>query len=318
MQDQCLKIGGKVPDLRKLFDMYHKNITSQFSWWKKKVAPHIKLRARMWEGFEIYVGLDCKLRNMPNFTNGMILIGDAAGLESTELCDGVPAAWFSAEIAAKVAIKAIKHNNTSKEFLKEYDNKIKSHPIIQWSIKARNRYDLRIAQEEHDIKKLRKYIHEGWGLGSLSRFMTPFLMLSIKTLRNDPYLLSKWIKMYFRYFNNWMHEKYDYLKEFDFTEQKSKRLIFFQSLFQKMLMILDSIMHLIIKTRKFSAWFMLPFARSVNKFMKSSLWLIEPLYLFLIKLIAPMANKLGNGIIKFVEIADKRIFTEKLTTIGEK
>ena len=48
----------------------------------------------MWEGFEIFVGLDDRLRNMPNYTDGMILVGDAAGLESTGLCDGVPAAWF--------------------------------------------------------------------------------------------------------------------------------------------------------------------------------------------------------------------------------
>ena len=73
----------------------------------------------MWEGFEIFVGLDDRLRNMPNYTDGMILVGDAAGLESTGLCDGVPAAWFSADIAADVAIEAIKANDSSAKFLKE-------------------------------------------------------------------------------------------------------------------------------------------------------------------------------------------------------
>ncbi len=157
MQDQCLSLDqGNVPNLNKLFDIYHENLTNNLSWWKEKVTPYIKLRARMWEGFEIYVGLNKKLRNNPNFTNGMILIGDAAGLESTELCDGVPAAWYSAEIAADVAIEAIKVNDTSKMFLQKYNERIKSHPIIQWSISGTNRYNLRLAQKEHDEKKTKK------------------------------------------------------------------------------------------------------------------------------------------------------------------
>jgi len=116
---------GKVPSLKD-FDEYHRNITTRVPWWKDDVAPHISLRSRMWDGFEIYVGLDEDLRNMPNHTDGMILIGDAAGLESTELCDGVPAAWFSAEIAADVAIEAIRAGDTSTSFLKRYDERIRA------------------------------------------------------------------------------------------------------------------------------------------------------------------------------------------------
>ena len=59
---------------------------------------------------------------MHNYGDGIILIGDAAGLESTELCDGVPAAWFSAEIAAKIAIMAINENDTSAKFLARYNH----------------------------------------------------------------------------------------------------------------------------------------------------------------------------------------------------
>ena len=159
MQDQCLRLDeSQVPNLNKLFKVYHRNITEKLKWWKDMVEPYAQLRARMWAGFEIYVGLDRNLRNMPNHTGGMLLIGDAAGLESTELCDGVPAAWFSAELAAKVAIEAINKNDFSKEFLLKYDRLIRTHPIIQWSISGRNRYDLRIAQKEHSLKTV-SYTH---------------------------------------------------------------------------------------------------------------------------------------------------------------
>lgn len=311
MQDQCLKIGEKVPNLRKLFDLYHKNITSKLPWWREEIAPFIKLRARMWEGFEIYVGLDKKLHNMPNCTNGMILIGDAAGLESTELCDGVPAAWFSAEIAAKIAIQAIKANDTSILFLKRYDKEIKSHPIIQWSITAKNRYNLRIAQQEHDEKKLKRYIHNGWGLGSLTQFTTPFFKILIDYLSKDPLILSKWIKMYFRYYQNWLYENYDYSGKKLSNKESVKRPRFKQNLFSFSLISLNSILRLLYKVKRFYRWFLFPFSRSANTFMKNLLKIIEPVYLFLIKLIEPWANKLSKKLIRFVDKADPAIFFEK-------
>ncbi|MFX0175949.1 MAG: NAD(P)/FAD-dependent oxidoreductase [Candidatus Hodarchaeota archaeon] len=317
MQDQCLKIEERVPNLRKLFDLYHKNITSKLPWWREQVAPFIKLRARMWEGFEIYVGLDKKLRNMPNHTSGMILIGDAAGLESTELCDGVPAAWFSAEIAAKIAIQAIKANDTSVSFLKRYDNQIKSHPIIQWSISARNRYNLRVAQKEHNEKKLKKYIHNGWGLGSLTQFTTPFLKILIDYVRKDPQILSKWIKMYFRYYQNWLHENYDYSEKKFSNKEGVKRPKFKQNIFLFSLISLNSIVKLLYKFKRLYKWFLFPFTQAANTFMKNMLKIIEPLYLLLIKLIEPWANIISNKLIKFVDRADPAIFSEQITIKGE-
>ena len=310
MQDQCLKIGKKVPNLKKLFDMYHKNITSKLPWWKEQVAPFIRLRARMWEGFEIYVGLDKRLRNMPNCTDGMMLIGDVAGLESTELCDGVPAAWFSAEIAAKVAIQAIQANDTSLSFLKKYNKKIKSHPIIQWSITAKNRFNLRIAQKEHNGKKLKKYIHNGWGLGSLTQFTTPFLKILIEYVKKDPLILSKWIKMYFRYYQNWLHEYNDYSKKKLPNNELIKRPKFKQILFSFSIFSLNSILKLLYRIKRLYRWFLFPFTRSANIFMKNMLKIIEPLYLLLIKLIEPWANKISKKLIKFVDKADPIIFFE--------
>ncbi|MBD3256031.1 MAG: FAD-dependent oxidoreductase, partial [Candidatus Lokiarchaeota archaeon] len=241
MQDQCLMLKDKrVPNLKRNFETYHDNITTKLPWWRDEIAPRIKLRARLWQGFEIYVGLDEKLRNRPIYTNGMILIGDAAGLESTELCDGVPAAWFSAELAAKIAIKAIKCNDYSATFLKQYEDQIRRHPIIQWSITGRNRYNLRFAQEKHDIEQLRKYIHDGWGLGSLTHFTTPFLKVLFKYLYRDYKLIIRVIKMYFRYFQNWILKSYGRSKRKLLSKQKYKKsLRFSEHLFLFSLKLID-------------------------------------------------------------------------------
>jgi len=309
MQDQCLRTDQKsVPNLGKLFDEYHHNITSKLLWWKDLVAPRAKLRARMWEGFEIYVGLNKKLRKMPNHTNGMILIGDAAGLESTELCDGVPAAWYSAEIAAQVAIEAIKANDVSKAFLKKYDDKIKAHSIIQWSIKGRNRYNLRIAQQEHDIKKLKKYIHQGWGLGSLTHFTTPFMKLLLAYVKEDPTIITKWIKMYFRYYQNWLHESYDYVKKKHIKVRESKRVRKKERKFLSTLRFIDLIMKSMLRIRRVLKIIIIPLSNSLNTLMRKSLPIIEPIYSAIIKLLNPISNKLSNKMIKFVDKANPSIF----------
>ena len=309
MQDQCLRLDkNQVPNLKKLFEEYHKNITEKLPWWKHQVEPSSKLRARMWAGFEIYVGLNDRLREIPKHTGGMILIGDAAGLESTELCDGVPAAWFSAEIAAKVAIEAIKVNDTSSSFLKKYNDKIKAHPIIQWSISGRNRYDLRIAQKEHSIKKLRKYIHNGWGLGSLTSFMTPFLKAILSYIKKDHTIISKWIKMFFRYYQNWIYENYDYQKKRKFARLSSKKLKKMEMRFRRYLRLINSLLILLIKKKKMLSALIIPLTNSMNNLMKNILPMFEPIYSIILKLLRPISNKLSNKILKFVEYANPLIF----------
>jgi len=206
MQDQCLALDdGQVPNLKKLFDEYHENITTQLPWWRDEIAPSVKLRARMWEGFGIYVGLDDKLRNMPNYTDGMILAGDVAGLESTGLCDGVPTAWFSADIAADVAIEAIKANDCSAKFLERYNRRIKSHSIIQWAITCNGRWNLRKAQESRDRKELMARVNYQFGPGILTHAGTPLVKSVLSAIRRDPFILRKWIRMFPRYYYNWEH-----------------------------------------------------------------------------------------------------------------
>lgn len=309
MQDQCLRLdGSQVPNLEKLFKIYHRNITHNLPWWKHLVKPNAELRARMWAGFEIYVGLNKSLRAMPNHTDGMILIGDAAGLESTELCDGVPAAWFSAEIAAKVAIDAIKANDVSKEFLSKYDRLIKAHPIIQWSISGRNRFDLRIAQEEHDLKKLKKYIHNGWGLGALTHFMSPFLQILLSYANGEPYILSKWIKMFFRYYQNWLYESYDYSEKREYKKLSSKKLQKMERRFQYLLGLMDTLIQSLHKRKKILSLVLIPLSHSINKLMRRFFPIIEPIYSLILRLLHPKLSKLGDKVVTFVRYANPIIF----------
>ena len=309
MQDQCLRLNESyVPNLKKLFQIYHKNITTKLAWWKDLVEPHAQVRARMWAGFEIYVGLDKSLRAMPNHTGGMLLIGDAAGLESTELCDGVPAAWFSAEIAAKVAIRAIKANNFSNEFLSQYDQQIRTHPIIQWSISGRNRFDLRIAQEEHSYKKLKKYIHNGWGLGALIYFMHPFLQIILLYANKDPGIITKWIRMFFRFYQNWIYETYDYSKTLKIKQISSEKLRKMERRFYYLLRLMDKVFHSLHKKRKIISLILIPILNSINNFLRGIFPIFEPLYSLTLHMLQPILNKMRENVINFTKFANPIIF----------
>jgi electron transfer flavoprotein-quinone oxidoreductase len=309
MQDQCLSLDeGKVPNLKKLFEEYHGNITTKLPWWREEITPRIKLRARMFEGFEIYVGLDEKLRQMPNHTDGMILIGDAAGLENTELCDGVPTAWFSAEIAADVAIEALRAGDTSRSFLKRYDDRIKDHPIIQWEITGTNRFNLRYAQEDHDLEKLRKYVHDGWGLGAFSHASTPLMKTVLRYIKEDPAIITAWIRMYFRYYYNWLYERYDYSggKQGP-ARDKAAEPRAAQEAFRIGMELADMMLELGGPLFKLAARLLEPLADLANPSMKVMLPFMGALMKGMERL-EPYTSPLTDKLIDFVRRADPRIF----------
>ncbi len=309
MQDQCLLLAdGETPNLKKLFREYHENITTKLPWWRDEIAPRIKLRARMWEGFEIFVGLDRELREMPNHTDGMILIGDAAGLESTELCDGVPAAWFSADIAADVAIEALRAGDTSREFLSRYDRRIRDHDILQWSITATNRFNLRFAQKHHDLEELKRYVHDGWGLGGFAHMSTPLARTILRVLADDPTVLTAWIRMYFRYYFNWLYERYDYSggREAPPRDAASEPRVA-QAVFRGALGAADKALSLLAPLIKPAAGLLEPLCRFANPAMKVALPLLEALMRGLVKVeafTAPMSERL----VDFVRRADPAVF----------
>jgi flavin-dependent dehydrogenase len=312
MQDHCLRLDdGETPNLRKRVKEYHDNITAKLPWWRDEVAPKSTVRARMWEGFEIFVGLDPNLKKMPNHDNGILLIGDAAGLESTELCDGVPAAWFSAEIAADVAIEAIRAGNTRKDFLKKYDDRIRAHPIIQWSISGKNRFNLRFAQEKHDERLLKKCVHLAWGLGQLTHSLTPLLKMSFLFIQKDPRVITKWIKMFFRYYQNWLHNAYDDTGRDRRIWDFKKRPKIGEMIFRICVGGLDLFLRVLSPLVKILAIIGYHLSGLANPAMKVLLPVIRPMYLFLRKPLSPLGNWIAEKIIDFVYRADPALFETK-------
>ncbi len=308
-QDQCLRLDeGEVPNLRRLFKEYHDNITAKLPWWKEEVAPRAELRAHMWEGFEIFVGLDRHLREMPSVTDGMILVGDTAGLESTELCDGVPAAWFSADIAAEVAVEALRVGDVSRDFLRRYEERIRDHPIIQWSITATNRYNLRFAQQHHDLEELKRYVHNGWGLGGFTHISTPLAKMILRSLQEDPEILASWIRMFFRYFYNWLYERYDYSEgkpapdRGKMTEPKAA-----QAAFRALLRGLDLVLRAAGPLVRTAARIMEPLASLANPAMRLLLPAVEALVRGLVRL-EPVTAPLSEKVVDFIRRADPSIF----------
>ncbi len=307
MQDQCLRMDdGPVPNLRKLFDVYHTNLTTKLPWWSEEVAPNSQLRARMWEGFEIFVGLDPRLRGMPNHTGGMMLVGDAAGLESTELCDGVPAAWFSADIAADVAIEAIRTGDTSAAFLKRYDERVSNHPIIHWSIRGRNRYDLREAQKNHDEALLKKLVHNGWGLGGFTHMTGPLLEAIFDSVREDPAVPVKWIKMWFRYYYNWQHQSFGERRTEVAGVASKKRLS--DKAVGAALNGAEAGLKLAKPVVKLAADLLRPLARVANPVMKVLLPAVEPLYAWALRFTEPALTPVSDRLVGWVDKCDPAIF----------
>jgi hypothetical protein len=261
----------------------------------------------MWEGFEIFVGLNDELRSMPNHTDGMILVGDAAGLESTELCDGVPQAWISADIAADVAIEALKANDTSRSFLSRYDRRIKAHPLLQWSISGTNRFNLRYAQQEHSLRKLRKYVHNGWGLGALTHASTPLMKTICRHIIMNPLIIMKWRKMFFRYYYNWHHKRFDYsesppISAKDLEGQKGDAG--FRTCFrsgQVFIMIFIPLFWI-------QAILLYPLTKALNPAMKILLPVIEPLYTGILRLFAPLSAWLSRRKVERLVRTDPSVF----------
>jgi electron transfer flavoprotein-quinone oxidoreductase len=208
---QFLITEGKVPNAAKLLREYFDNFTKKVSRWIKDIAPYAKLRGIMWDICPIYAGLIPEMLRMPIYGDGLLILGDAAGLEASAFGDGVPNAWFSAEIAAEVAIDAIQKRDTSKLFLKKYEEKIKAHPFIMHCITDTRRWDMRAILDSKDYDELKKRIRDHWGMGSF-RYRNmggPFLKACTDAVRKNPMVILKWINMFKRYFKNWELESFE-------------------------------------------------------------------------------------------------------------
>ena len=201
---QFLVTEGQIPHVANLLEEYFDNFANSVSRWKYDIAPKLTLRAKMFDVCPIYAGLDPKIREMPIHGDGMMIIGDAAAMESSAFGDGVPNAWFSAAIAADVAVEAVRAGDTSASFLRRYGERVKAHGVISKSLSDTRRYDMRWALPGNDEREMRRRARELFGLGVWRfRHITGQVLREMKTvLSRDITLAGKWMKMFNRYNRN--------------------------------------------------------------------------------------------------------------------
>ncbi len=159
-------------------------------------------------------------------------------------------------------------------------------------------------------KKLKKYIHDGWGLGSLTHFMTPLIRTVLLHVKEDHQIISKWIKMYFRYFQNWLHESYEYSRKRKYKIKSSRGTRFFELMFKvsnRMLNSISKILRSMIKRFERTTNHLVDIA---NSMMKKLLPKIEPVYLGLNRLLKPVTERLSQKLIHQLDHVNPIIFEE--------
>jgi hypothetical protein len=150
---------------------------------------------------------------MPIYSDGLLIVGDAAGFEAAAFGDGVPNAWFSADIAADVAIEALVAGNTSQSFLALYEEKIKADPFIIHTISDRRRWNMREILKSRDEREFQKKVRDHWGIGAFRyrNMGAPCLKAARRTIAKDSNSITSWFNMFRRYYANWEQNRFDKL-----------------------------------------------------------------------------------------------------------
>lgn len=210
---QFLVTEGKTPNVAGLLPEYFETFTGKVTRWKEDIAPKTKLRAVMWDVCPIYAGLLPCTRQMPFHGDGMLIIGDAAGFEASAFGDGVPNAWFSADIAADVAIEALEAGDTSAAFLDRYEERVRAHPFIIHTISDTRRWNMRLLLGDRDAEAFKAKVKEHWGIGAFRyhNMGGPVLKASLAALKERPAIAAEWVGMFRRYFDNWERNSFDRL-----------------------------------------------------------------------------------------------------------
>ena len=83
------------------------------------------------------------------YTDGLMLVGDAAGVPEPFLASGIYEAMYSGRLAAEVAAEAIEKGDTSKGFLKLYYDRLEASPVGQQFVggkQVRAMFDLSLTE----------------------------------------------------------------------------------------------------------------------------------------------------------------------------
>ena len=210
---QFLVTRGEIPNVARLLREYFDNFTDKVERWKRDIAPRVKLRSVLWDVCPIYAGLLEETREMPIYGDGLLIIGDAAGFEASAFGDGVPNAWFSAEIAADVAIEAVRRGDISSSVLAAYEERIKAHPFIIHTITDFRRWDMRRLLLTRDEAEFKRKVRDHWGIGAFrySNMGGPCMKAARDMIKQNPTVIRSWVNMFRRYFKNWENESFDRL-----------------------------------------------------------------------------------------------------------
>ncbi|MCJ7652565.1 MAG: NAD(P)/FAD-dependent oxidoreductase [Actinobacteria bacterium] len=210
---QFLVTRGEIPNVARLLREYFDNFTDKVERWKREIAPRVKLRSVLWDVCPIYAGLLEETREMPIYGDGLLIIGDAAGFEASAFGDGVPNAWFSAEIAAGVAIEAVRRGDISRSVLAAYEERIKAHPFIMHTITDFRRWDMRRLLLTRDEAEFKRKVRDHWGIGAFryGNMGGPCMKAARDMIKQNPAVIRSWVNMFRRYFKNWEHESFDRL-----------------------------------------------------------------------------------------------------------
>lgn len=210
---QFLVTRGETPNVARLLREYFDNFTDKVERWKREIAPRVKLRSVLWDVCPIYAGLLEETREMPIYGDGLLIIGDAAGFEASAFGDGVPNAWFSAEIAADVAIEAVRRGDISRSVLAAYEERIKAHPFIMHTITDFRRWDMRRLLLTRDEAEFKRKVRDHWGIGAFryGNMGGPCMKAARDMIKQNPTVIRSWVNMFRRYFKNWENESFDRL-----------------------------------------------------------------------------------------------------------
>jgi len=165
--------------------------------------------------------------------------------------------------------------------------------------------------EKKDPRLLKKYIHYGWGMGQLTHSLSPILKLTFRFIQKDPKVITKWIKMYFRYYQNWIHNGYDFAGREDRVVDEARRPRIGEAVFRFFVGGLELLLRLLRPVVQLLAFIGFYLSVLANPTMKLLLPIVRPLYKLLRKPLAPLGNWLSDKIIRFVKYADPKLFEVK-------
>jgi flavin-dependent dehydrogenase len=134
------------------------------------------------------------------YTDGLMLVGDAAGFPEPFLASGVYEAMYSGKLAAEVAAEAVEKGDTSKHFLRRYYERVLASPIgkqFELGKEVRTLFGLFFTDEKF-FELVTDLLNFGWiGMSNLAypyvvslRKVVPALLDNIPTLTSILRLFS--------------------------------------------------------------------------------------------------------------------------------